>query len=188
MMAILILVALGALVAPVAMARRSRKRRWNPNNFVVTVREDLQLGALLAVSLIAGALSSNSDNEYRAISLRSTYALSDFTAGEGPLTIGVAHGAYSAAEIEEWVESQTAMTRTNLAVIEQSKRMVRQIGTFPGISANEVLNDGKPIHTKLNWSIPSGSNIDLWCYNQGNGTLTTSAEINTIGRMFGRWT
>ncbi len=185
MMSILILAAAALLLMP-AMAKR-RRRRWNPNNQVVQIREDLQLGALLGSTLIAGALASNSDEEYQAISYKGTYALTDLTAGEGPITVGIAHGDYSAAEIEEWYESQTAMTRASLVINEHSRRMCRIVGTFAGNLPNEVLNDGKPIRTKLNWHIPSGSTLDLWAYNAGDGTLTTSAEVNTRGGLFLRW-
>ncbi len=148
----------------------------------------MQLGALLSSTLIAAATTVVSDNEYRCFSYKATWALSDFTPGEGPIVVGIAHGDYSAAEMEEWYESQNTMTRGNLVAAEQGKRMCRQVGTFPGILANEVLNDGKPIRTKLNWAVPDGSTLAIWAYNAGNGTLTTSAEINTSGQIFSKWT
>lgn len=177
-----------AMILVIMASKRRGRRRWNPNNFVVVVREDLQLGTLASVTLIKGALTTNSDNEYRAISVKATWSLSDFTAGEGPITVGLAHGAYSTTEVEEWIEAQASMARNDLVSMEKSKRMCRIVGTFPGILGNETLNDGKPIRTKCNWPVIDGGNIAVWAYNQGNGSLTTSAELNVLGTIFGRWT
>ncbi len=187
MMSLLIL-ALVALVLPVAMAKRRSRRRWNPNNFVNRAVSSLALSTLAASDLISGALTNVSDNEYRAISLKMTWAIRGLTAGEGPITVGVAHGDYTAAEIEEWFESTTTMTRADQIGRERGNRKCRQIGTFPGLSSNESLNDGKPLHTRLNWAIPDGIALNMWAFNSGSGTLTTGAVVTPTGQLFGRWT
>ncbi len=185
MLEILVLSVVFVALATLAMAKH---RKWNPRNFISRIRSNMQLGTLAASTLIATATTVISDNEYRVFSYKATWSLSDFTSGEGPINVGVAHGDYTAAEIEEWYESQDTMTRGDLTAAEQGNRMCRQVGTFPGILANETLNDGKPIRTKLNWAVPDGSTLAIWAYNTGNGTLTTSAEINTSGQIFARWT
>ncbi len=172
----------------IVLAARRKRRRWNPNNFVTRIVTSMQLLTLASNTLLGAGLVSASDNEYRAISVRLTWALSDFTAGEGPITVGVALGDYSDTQIEQWLESSATMTRADPVAREQGNRMCRLVGTFPGILGNEVLNDGKPITTKLNWAIPSGSVVKLWAFNSGPGSLTTSAEVNATGRIFGRWT
>ncbi len=184
MLEILVVIIVGSFLILVGAA----KRRWNPNNFISRIRSNMQLGTLASSTLIAAATTVVSDNEYRVFSYKATWSLSDFTAGEGPINVGIAHGDYTSAEIEEWYESQNTMTRGNLVASEQGKRMCRQVGTFAGIAANETLNDGKPIRTKLNWAVPDGSTLAIWAYNAGNGTLTTSAELNTSGQIFAKWT
>ncbi len=184
----IIILGLVLLVAIVPMAKRRSKRRWSPGNFINRVVSSLQLLTTASNTLVGGALTNVSDNEYRAISLKMTWALSDFTAGEGPITVGVAHGDYTDAEIEEWFESTQSMTRADKIEQEQGSRLCRQVGTFPGILGNEVLNDGKPITTRMNWAIPSGIALKMWAFNSGPGTLTTSAEVNATGQLFGRWT
>ncbi len=152
------------------------------------MRSSTQLGTLAANTLTSGSGVLAADNEYRLISHKATWSLSDFTAGEGPITVGIAHGDYTSAEIEEWFESQSSMTRADQIQQEQSSRKCRQVGTFPGILGNETLNDGKPIRTKCNWAIPEGTIVLVWVYNSGNASLTTSAEVQANGQIFGRWT
>ncbi len=169
------------------MAAKRRGRRWNPNNFISRVRDSAQLSTLAGNTPIVFAVVTTGDTAYRAISLKATYTLSDFTAGEGPIHVGLAHGDYTATEVDEWFESQSLMTRGDKIVQEQSNRLCRMVGTFSGLGDAETLNDGKPIRTKLNWQMSIGSAINVWIYNAGSGTLTTGAEVDTVGQIFGRW-
>ncbi len=170
-----------------AKKRGRKRRRWNPNNAIVRQSVTRALGTLLASDLIGATMVLASDEEYRAISYNGTWTLSGHTAGEGPLHVGVAHGDYSDTEIEEWFESQLAMTRNDMVTREHADRRCRKVGTFSGLGATEVLNDGKPIRTKLNWHITEGGIIRLWIYNQSGATLTTGALVQTDGDLFLRW-
>ncbi len=171
------------------MARNKRsRRRWNPNNSVVRLQNDSPMGALASLTALINNLVPASESAYRAISLRLSWAMNEFTAGDGPVYVGVAHGDYTAAEVEEWIESQTSMNRGDKIANERRTRQIRMIGVFdPAITS--VLNDGKPITTKLNWAIPIGQLINMWAYNaDASAPLTTGSEVSQIGSIFLRYT
>jgi len=164
------------------------KRTWNQNNRVVPVRGELALAALANLDLIAGAVTATSTEAYRLLSIKLAWAIRNHTPGEGPITIGVAHGDYSAAEIEEWLEATSAIELGNLVAKEQSSRLCRRIGTFDGELAQEVLNDGKPVHTKLNWLMATGQTLQMWAYNRSGAVLTTGSVVVGEGTGFLRFT
>ncbi len=176
------------VLALIGMAKaRRRRRRWSPNNQVVRIQSVGLTTTLADGSIFADAIVAVADEEYRAISMTNTYAYRNGTPGEGPVHVGIAHGDYSSTEIDQWFESQAAMTRGNMIAKEQADRKIRMVGTFPGVSQDEVLNDGKPIHTKLNWHIPVGKTIVTWVSNQSGGPLTTGGGVVTTGKVFLRW-
>ncbi len=171
-----------------AKHRKRRGRAWSPNNAVVRLQNDSAPGALGSLNAAVNALVPVSDAAYRAISLKLAWAVADFTAGEGPLYVGVAHGDYTAAEVEEWIESQTSINRGDMVARERQNRQIRMIGVFDG-SASDHLNDGKPIRTKLNWAIPIGTTINMWMYNaDASSPLTTGSEVSQLGSIFLRYT
>ncbi len=179
----LLLIALAAI----GMAKRRRGRRWNPNNKVVRVEDSLSIGALTAVTVAAGDLVAAADEEYRAISAKLTWSTEAHTGGEGPMDVGLAMGDYTTTELKEWIESKTSINRGDLIANEQASRRARFVGTFAGVAAIEVLNDGKPITTKLNWHIPAGETVNVWCYNRDTNTLTTGTLVKTSGTYFIRY-
>ena len=123
----------------------------------------------------------------RCSSLDATWSMSNFTPaqGDGPILVGVAHSDYTAAEIEEVIENTGSWTEGSKVEQEIAKRLVRVIGTLrslTGATENDVLNDGKPIKTKLNWILNSGDTLKIWAYNIGGSALaTTDPEVNVFG-------
>ncbi len=124
-----------------------------------------------------------SDEEYRVLSQRNAWSLRDFTPGEGPIVVGYAHGDYSVTEVKECLDAQAAIARGDKIANEQADRLVRIVGTFPGVLENEVLNDGKPIHTRLNWHIPEGKTVVQFAWAKGGvANLTTGADVQIFGK------
>ncbi len=173
-------------VALVGMAKRPR-RRWGPNDAQIPVFNTQALGALANADLISGELVGAADEEYRALSLKMAWAIKGVTAGEGPVVVGVALGDYTSAEIEEWLEATTAMSRGDMIANEQADRRCRRVGVFANDGVGESLNDGKPITTRLNWHVPEGKTIAVWAYNQSGATLTTGQNITQTGSIRLRW-
>ncbi len=145
------------------------------------------LGTLVDQTALIGTLSIASDNEYRALSMNMTYSVRENTAGEGPIHVGLCHGDYTAAEVEQWFESTASISRGDLIANEQANRRCRQVGTFNGLASEESLNDGKPIRTKLNWVIPEGKTLNAWLYNDSGANLSGGAKVPIMGDLIIRY-
>ncbi len=166
---------------------KRRGRKWGVNDANVPVFNTQALGTLANADLIAGELVPVADEEYRALSLKLVWAIKGATVGEGPIVVGVADGDYTAAEIEEWLEATTAMTRGDRIAREQADRRCRRVGVFGNEGVAETLNDGKAITTRLNWHVVEGKTIQVWAYNQSGAALTTGANIMQNGAVRLRW-
>ncbi len=137
------------------------------------------LGTLAGVTAQAIPTADSVSERARCTSIDCVYALSNFTptADVGPVVIGVAHGDYTQAEIEEWLELATGWDVADLVSREISSRLIRRIGVFedPDSAAGvAVLNDGKAIKTRLNWPLNSGQGLDFWVYNSGSAAFVTT--------------
>jgi len=164
------------------------RRTWNQSNRVIPVRADLSLGALVNLDMVSGPVTATSTEAFRLFTVKLTWSLRDLTPGEGPIFVGLAHGDYTAAEIEEWLEATSAIQQGDKIAQEQSSRLCRRVGSFAGALAEETLNDGKPIRTKLNWMMATGQTLQMWAYNRSGATLTTGGSIVAEGTGFLRFT
>ncbi len=173
---------LAIAVILIALANKPKRRRRAYNLRAVRVTPELSLSTLAADTALVVTMTGTSDSQYRAISIRGVWSVRLLTAGEGPLTVGYAHGDYTVAEIKEALEATNAISRGDKIANEKSDRLVRIVGTFSG--ANATLNDGRPIKTRLNWLMPVGEQINLFVFNEDFGALTTGAVVNCSGTMF----
>ncbi len=148
---------------------------------------DTSLGTLAAKTAILGASDTVIDRTLVS-SVVATYSISNLTAaaGDGPIQVGVAHGDYTLAQIEEYLELATSWNETDLIDKEVQSRKIRRIGVFDspqsGSSGAYSLNDGKAITTKLNWIMTNGQGLNFFFYNLGTSALaTTSPNVNVNG-------
>ncbi len=147
----------------------------------------LALGALTSTSVTKGELTAAMVNEARVTSIVGSWGIRDQTAGEGPIVFGVAHPDYSATEISEWLSVSQAGPG-KLIEREKGNRLIREIGQFSGRSTEEVLNDGRPVKTKLNWLIDdTDTALSVWAYNLSGGTLTTGSAVTCNGHINMFW-
>ncbi len=172
------------------MARKSRRRRRNWAAYTRgNIRENMALGTLAAADVITTSLG-DVDGRTRISTIKATWSMSGFTVTDnvGPIMVGVCHGDYSDAEVEAWIEQTeaTSWQSGSLADKEISDRRIRKIGTFGQVGqslGNQVLNDGKPITTKLNWDLVSGQSIRIWAYNTGTVAVgTTDPQVVVDGQ------
>ncbi len=160
---------------PKVVKKRSRGRYLKGN-----IDEELAMPGLAANTLVSTPFDEVVEEKTLISSIVATHSLSNFTIGDdkGPISVGVAHSDYTSAEIEEVIELASGWTRGNKVSQEIAKRLVRKIGTFSGPPGGglgtAVLNEGKPIKTKLNWSITTGFTLKLWAYNHGTGAIATT--------------
>ncbi len=123
--------------------------------------------ATLAFRTVESTVFDETVNERTRISsLIAKYTLSDFTptADVGPIEVGIAHSDYTAAEIQAVFTSTTSWNEGDKIGQEIGKRLVRSIGVFEVSGGSlvtdlHVLNDGKPIKTKLNWILNQGQTL-----------------------------
>ncbi len=169
-----------------AKHRRSRRRAFNLRK--VRITNNVAIGALAADDVIEGPISNTSTNTYRVISVNLSYGLSDLgaTSDDGQ-EFGLAHGDYTAVEIEECLEAAGAINVGDKVAQERANRLVRSIGQMtgaPGTGAGLSYNDGKPVKTKLNWFIGIGQTVVLWIRNTSGTIYTTGASLDCIGEMW----
>ncbi len=171
------------------MARkRGGGRRTNFSKYLKgNIDLDLSIGALGAKSTAVASTQDVVDTT-RVSSVRATYSLSNYTKGFdiGPIAVGVAHGDYTLAEIEEFLETTGSWAIGNKIQQERANRRIRRIGVFlsPDTAGSASrLNDGKPITTKLNWTLAEGQDLKFWVYNLGTVSVgaTTNANLNVFG-------
>lgn len=170
------------------MARRKSSRRRSFNLRKVRVNGATAIGALASLDVATGAFVPVSSTPYRAMSIEISWAVSNLGAGiDDGQEFGVSHSDYSAAEVEECLESTASIDVGDKIAIERGNRLVRSIGVMTGSAANDFgisFNDGVPKKTKLNWYIGSDDAINVWVRN-GSGTVyTTGASLIRNGIMW----
>ncbi len=163
------------LLAAFAMAkRRPRQRRFDLRGVRVSANSG-DLATLATITAIKSTLlASPVGSPYRVMSVKATWSVVPFTAGDGPLVVGISHGDYTITEIKEFIESAGSIDVGDKIAQERSKRLIRIVGTHSSVTDN-TLNAGRPITTKLNWLIPLGKTLSFWIYNDGAGSLTTGS-------------
>ncbi len=188
LIAILVILLVGLMARK---AKGSYRRRMRGRYIKGNVNELLAIGALASEDVVLAAFDETVNERSYIGSIRATYAMRDYTveAGVGPIMVGVSHGDYTAAEIEEWIENSGSWNEGDLVQSKEvGKRLIRKVGTFDtrAMAATEesVLNDGKPIYTKLGWILNQGVTLNLWAYNHGSAAVSTTVpDINCEGHV-----
>ena len=179
------------MVAAAAMAKARPKRRRRMGRYIRgNVDENLALGTLAAGSLISAIFDETVNGRTFISSLVASWSLSNMTPGDndGPIVVGVAHSDYNDAEIEAFIENTGSWNEGDMVQSrEVGKRLIRKIGQFPvpaSSTVGVVLNDGKPIKTKLNWILNQGQTLRYWAYNPGSSALaTTDPDVRLQGHV-----
>ncbi len=140
----------------------------------------------IADDAAAGFNLSDAVSEKTLISsVENTLGVSDFTVGEGPIVVYVAHSDYSDAEVAEAINAASGWDTGNKIAREQAKRLVRIIATLRlDDQGEDVVNDGRPFKTKLNWMLETGQTLQYGVFAQG-GALTTGGNIEVAGHANG---
>ncbi len=169
------------------MAGKPKRRRRMGKYIRGAVDESLGAAALAALDVVLAAFDQSVNERMLISSLVATYTMQGLTAATevGPLMVGIAHSDYTAAEIEEWIETTDSWDEGNKQQQEVAGRLIRKIGIFRTMATateSTRLNDGRPIRTKLNWILLQGQSLSLWVYNLGSQPVaTTTPEIDVQG-------
>ncbi len=155
------------------------------------VQRTLDLGTLAAKTLIGTTLEGTVNERTLVSSYVATHSLGDLavSSGDGPITVGIAHGDYTDTEIEAFIENAGSWNERDKISQEIGRRKIRTIGTFEQLGSNQfaTLNDGKPIRTKLNWILTQGQTLRMWAYNQGDSALATNDPDYTVTGHVNLW-
>ncbi len=173
-----ILLVLGLLVG--LAKRKPVKRRFSLRP--VRITPELALGTLASDTAITAALTGNSTVPYRVISIESTWNMIGGTGVDGPVTLGYAHSDYTVTEIKEALEAGASIDPGNKIANEQSNRLIRIVGSVD--AAQNRLNDGRPIKTRLNWAISIGQAVNMFAFNEEAAALSTGAVVHLAGKMW----
>ncbi len=164
------------------MARKKRRRGF----FAVPVTTSVALSTLVNGIVIQTGLTSAFGREAFLISADLLWTLQNATATEGPIQVGLSHNNYSVTEVKEMLDSSSLDTSDKITQ-EQQRRAVRRAGIFSVLGADEVLNDGMPLRTRIKFGVNDGDVLNMWVMNLSGGTLTTGATVRAIGTLYGRW-
>lgn len=157
-----------------------------------TIDESTSFAALASKTVISAAFDQVVVDRMLCSSVKAIYSLRDFTpaVNSGPILVGIAHSDYSAAEIEEFLETSDSWDEGNKVEQEIANRLIRRVGTFqsPALATESVsLNDGKPIRTKLNWILNQGQTLQLWVYNLGSAAVATTTPVVDLAGQANLW-
>ncbi len=170
------------------MVKHRCRRRFNMRQ--VRINSGLAIGALASADVIAGAITNAPTDPMRFISVDLAYGITDLAAViDDAFAFGLAHGDYTAAEIEECLESGASMDLGNKVEQEQANRLVREIGLITKAAAAASggglpFNEGKPVHTKLNWLMSIGDQLQLWVRNNSGVVYTTGSTLAVSGKLW----
>ncbi len=164
---------------------KPRKKSIKANSAfqALPVNASLSLGALGSETALTVALSALADDFY-VISADLTWSIHDLTAGEEPIHVGLANGDLSVTEIKESLNAAPT-SRADIVAREHARRPVRRVGSF--ITANDYLNDGKPIRTTVKMYLAEGVELNAFVFNASGATLTTGGIMRVYGTIYGRW-
>ncbi len=182
-------VMLEVILLTMAMLAMANKRRGSARRrgFIVgAINEDHPLLTLLTNAVNKTDWADAPDDTRFLISMKAVWTASEFAVGEGPIIVGVAHGDYTATEIEEFLEVGGSWNTDDLISVERARRKIRIVGTFPLAVEGESLNHGEPIHTRLGFILGEGELLSTWAFNKGDGNLTTGGLIKVVGQAFMR--
>ncbi len=166
------------------MPRKARRRRRFRRYLRGTIDENLSLGTLAGKTVVGDDFDEVVNERTFVSSIDAVWAIAEYTAAaaDGPILVGIAHSDYTDAEIEAWIESSQSWNEGDMVAQEVAKRKIRRVGMFRapvGATAGDiqVLNEGKPIHTKCNWILNQGQTLKQWAYNVGTSALATTVPI-----------
>ncbi len=172
------------MVKPTKRRRRSTRRK----GFVaIPFTAQMSLATLADAIVIAqNLLSATFGEDIFIISIDWIASIRNLTGGEVPLSLGLAHSDLSVTELAEGLDAEVT-DPDDIIAKERARRPVRRLGVFSGNVGDITLNDGRVTRTKVLLQVGDGHSLNVWIRNQSGSTLTTGAELEIGGTIFGRW-
>ena len=166
--------------------RRGRRPRRNKSDDQVwPFVAELAINGLTDDTVSGGTCVATSD-ACRTYSALIAWALEGMTPGEGPIEVGLYDSDLSVTEVKEALNASPT-NRSAIVEREKARRPVRNSGTFRVANAEEVLNDGRPIYTRVLMKHSQSANLNFFAYNKSGGTLAAGSVLHVSGKLFGGW-
>ncbi len=167
-------------------------RKRNGNVAILPVSVEVSLGALANEAVASASLFGSSivlEHEAFVIHADLYWSKRNGTAGEGPIGVGLSHNDLSDTLVAQGLTAHP-IEPDDIQEMEQAsrRRWIKKSAMFSGIAAEEVVNDGKSIRTKIMMPVSKGKSIDIYAFNQSGATLTTGATVEVFGEVTLRWT
>jgi len=160
--------------------RRGRSKSF----FVSKVNGSLDFNSLLDGIVLPVTILDLTQDAF-LISADLTWSIQGFTAAEGSTRVGLANSVLSVTEIAKALDA-SPNAQDDRVPIERTRRPVRDVGRFPGLATDEVLNNGNIFRTTIKTVITSARNLNAWIRNTSGGTLT-SGVLEVSGKVYGNW-
>ncbi len=163
---------------------KGRRRKFR--RYIKGILDELMVPATLAARTLAATNTDETVNERTFVSsIVARWSIDNMTplANAGPLMVGIAHGDYTAAEIEQFIENTGSWDEGDLVNQEVAKRKIKIVGVFADQEGTTslsimVLNNGKPIKTKCKWVLNQGTGLKTWVYNLGSVDISGTSAPN----------
>ncbi len=173
-----------------ANKRATRRRRMTFGSRTgqlakIPIQVSQAVGAAIDGAVVKATLNNFSD-EVVILSAKLTWSLFGHTPNEGPLQVGIATDDLSVAEIGEALDASPS-SRSDQVAFEQAGRMVRLAGVFDGQVADEKLNEGRLLKTKLGFAVANNNDAVFFVRNLSGATLTTGSSVRVNGHLIVKW-
>ncbi len=144
------------------------------------------LQALSDTDIVTTNLTALAQDAYLH-SMDVSISLRDGTAGEGPLTFGIASDSLTDDQVEEALDTSVT-SESDVVSKERASRPVRRIGrALDGTGLTTIWNDGRMKRVKIKMMLAVAQNLHGWVRNQSGATLTTGAIVEWQGTIYLNW-
>ncbi len=165
----------------------TRVRRSRSKNFVaIPFQKAVALGALADDAVVTVGLTGNLGEDLFILSVDCSWSLRDLNPGQVPLQLGFSHSDLTVGEVAEALNASLT-NPDDIIAKERSRRPVRKAGIFGKTDADQQLDEGRMVRTRIKLSIGNGFDIDGFVQNKSGAVLTTGAQVEIMGTIYGRW-
>ncbi len=168
------------------MARKRRTGRGNGKFQVLKFDLNIALAALAAGAVLSNPMTTLGTTKFRVVSTDMYISMTDHTATEGPIEVGIFNGDLSNTEVAEALDASPSGPNDIIAR-ERLRRPVRRVGLVRGLTTEELLFDGRSRRTKMHTVLDEGTELEVYFRNQSAAPLTTGTQMHVIGQIYGYW-
>ncbi len=143
--------------------------------------------------LMTGGIGTTLAEDFRII--KTEYSAwvdgATFVAGDGPLSIWIANGDLTLAEMTETLDLIGPLDRSDRISMERAERYVTQLGVISFVEASSGISqlfpaDGGIAEKTIRWTFSNGKGWSFLIFNEGTA-LTTGGVVHLRAKHFGVW-